>query len=68
MIARLVRKALRAWIGWRHASKVERRTPELASLRKAEAEARRQHKPTRHIHQTRRAIVHAALAAERKAS
>ena len=53
---------------WWLARRVERRMPELASLRKAEATARRQHKPVKHIHQTRRAIVHAALAAERKAS
>ena len=53
---------------WWLARRVERRMPELASLRKAEATARRQHKPVKHIHNTRRALVHAALAAERKAS
>lgn len=53
---------------WWLARRVERRNPELASLRKAEATARRQHKPIKHIHQTRRALVHAALAAERKTS
>ena len=53
---------------WWLARRVERRNPELASLRKAEATARRQHKPVKHIHNTRRALVHAALAAERKAS
>ena len=65
MIARRIIHAVTAW--WL-ARRVERRMPELASLRKAEATARRQHKPVKHIHQTRRALVHAALAAERKAS
>jgi hypothetical protein len=64
MIARLVSKALRAWTAWRHAARVERRMPELASLRKAEAERRRNHRPVRDIHLTRRAIVHRRLADE----
>jgi hypothetical protein len=68
MIARLVKRAIRAWEAWRLARRVERRNPELASLRKAEATARRQHKPVKHIHNTRRALVHAALAAEKRAS
>jgi hypothetical protein len=68
MIARLVKRAIREWQAWIIARRVERCNPELASLRKAEATARRQHKAVKHIHQTRRAIVHAALAAERKAS
>lgn len=68
MIARLVKRAVRAWEAWRLARRVERRNPELVSLRKAEATARRQHKPVKHIRTTRRAIVHAALAAERRAS
>ena len=65
MIARRIIHAVTAW--WL-ARRVERRNPELASLRKAEATARRQHKPVKHIHQTRRALVHAALAAEKRAS
>lgn len=68
MIARLVKRAIREWQAWIVARRVERRNPELVALRKAEAAARRQHKPVRHIHKSRRAIVHAALAAERKAS
>jgi hypothetical protein len=54
MIARRIIHAVTAW--WL-ARRVERKAPELAALRKAEAEARRQHKPVKHIHETRRAIV-----------
>jgi hypothetical protein len=69
MIARLVRKAWASWAAWLLSRRVERRAPELAALRKAEADARRQHKPVKHIHETRRAIVIARLAEEtRRAS
>lgn len=64
MIARLVKRALRAWVGWRLAARVERRTPELTALRKAEAERRKQHRPVKDIHLSRRAIVHRRLADE----
>jgi hypothetical protein len=61
MIARRIIHAVTAW--WL-ARRVERRAPELAALRKAEAERRRAHKTTRDIHLTRRAIVHRRLADE----
>lgn len=58
------RRVINAVIAWWMARRVERRAPELAALRKAEAERRRAHKPTRDIHLTRRAIVHRRLADE----
>lgn len=61
MIARRIIHAITAW--WL-ARRVERRAPELAALRKAEAERRRLHRPVRDIHLTRRAIVHRRLADE----
>lgn len=64
MIARRIARAYAPWIAWRAARKVERRNPVLASLRKAEAERRRQHRPVKDIHLSRRAIVHKALADE----
>lgn len=64
MIARVVRKAIRAWEAWRLSVRVERRAPELAARRKAEAERRRNHRPVKDIHLTRRAIVHRRLADE----
>lgn len=60
----LIRRAARRVTAWWLARRVERRNPELASLRKAEAEARRQHKPVKPIHDTRRAIVIANLRME----
>ena len=64
MIARLVKRAIREWQAWVLARRVERRTPELAALRKAEAERRRLHRPVKDIHLSRRAIVHRRLAEE----
>jgi hypothetical protein len=61
MIARRIIHAVTAW--WL-ARRVERRAPELAALRKAEAERRRKHRPVKDIHLTRRAIVHRRLADE----
>jgi predicted transcriptional regulator len=64
MIRRLARKAIAAFTAWRHARRAERRFPELAALKRAEAERRRKHRPVKDIHQTRRAIIHKALAEE----
>ena len=61
---RPLRKAAQRLAAWVIARRVERRNPQLAALRKAEAEARRQHKPVKAIHETRRAIVLANLRAE----
>jgi hypothetical protein len=63
-LRRIVSRINRWWV----ARRFERRVPELAALRQAEAEHRRLHRPVKHIQKTRRALVHAALAAERKAS
>lgn len=60
----LIRRAARRVTAWWLARRVERRTPVLAALRKAEAEARRKHKPVKPIHDTRRAIVIANLRME----
>jgi len=60
----LIRRAARRVTAWWLARRVERRNPELAALRKAEAQARRQHRPVKPIHETRRAIVIANLQAE----
>lgn len=64
VIRRLARAALNAFESWRQRRRVERRNPELASLRKAEAERRKRHQPVRDIHKTRRAIVIENLRAE----
>ncbi|MDR6826455.1 hypothetical protein J2X48_000741 [Bosea sp. BE271] len=61
---RPLRKAAQRIAAWVIARRVERRNPELVALRKAEAEARRQHKPVKPIHDTRRAIVIANLRME----
>jgi hypothetical protein len=61
MIARRIIHAVTAW--WL-ARRVERKAPELAALRKAEAERRRKHRTVKDIHLTRRAIVHRRLADE----
>lgn len=63
-----LRRGVSRVTAWWLARRVERRNPELASLRKAEATARRQHKPVKHIQSTRRAIVIENLRAERRAS
>ena len=59
-----LRRIVRRITSWWLARRVERRMPELASLRKAEAEARRNHRPVKDIHLSRRAIVHRRLADE----
>ena len=59
-LPRIVRRVTSWWL----ARRVERRMPELAALRKAEAEARRNHRPVKDIHLSRRAIVHRRLAEE----
>lgn len=65
MIAlRRISRCLAAWEAWRLRSKVERQSPELAELRKREAEARRRHRPTRHFQQAKQAVVNARLARE----
>lgn len=63
-LSRLARKALAAFTAWRRTRRAERRFPELAALKRAEAERRRKHRPVRDIHQTRRALIHKALAEE----
>jgi hypothetical protein len=60
----LIRRTARRVTAWWLARRVERRNPELAALRKAEAEARRKHHPVKPIHETRRAIVIANLRME----
>lgn len=65
----IARRVINSVIAWWMARRVERRAPELAALRKAEAERRRQHRPVKDIHLTRRAIVHRKLEEEiRRAS
>lgn len=59
-----MRRAATRIVAWWQRYRIERRSPTLAALRKAEAEARRQHKPVKPIHETRRAIVIANLRAE----
>lgn len=61
---RPLRKAAQRLAAWVRTLRVERRNPELATLRKAEAEARRKHQAVKPIHETRRAIVIANLRAE----
>lgn len=60
----IARRLIHAITSWWLSRRVERRNPVLASLRKAEAERRRQHRPVKDIHLSRRAIVHKALADE----
>ena len=60
----LVSRYLTAWRAWRLQRKVERRSPEIAELRKAEAKARRQHRPTRSFQKAKEAIVIANLRRE----
>lgn len=59
-----LRRAAARIVAWWQRYRVERRNPELAALRKAEAERRRQHRPVRDIHTARKAIVIARLRAE----
>lgn len=60
----ILRRTVNRIVAWWLARRVERRNPELAALRKAEAERRRQHRPVRDIHKTRRALVIENLRAE----
>lgn len=59
-----LRRAASRIAAWWQRYRVERRNPELAALRKAEAIRRRQHRPVRDIHTARREIVIARLRAE----
>ena len=64
-----IRRIVSRVISWWLARRVEQRNPTLAALRREEAERRRQHRATRDIQKTRRALVHEALASEiRRAS
>lgn len=59
-----LRRTVNRIVAWWLTRRVERRNPQLAALRKAEAERRRQHRPVRDIHTARREIVIANLRAE----
>lgn len=58
------RRILSRVTAWWLSRRVERRNPELAALRKAEADARRRHKPTKPFQEARKALVEASLRAE----
>lgn len=61
-----IRRIVSRVVAWWLARRVEQRNPTLAALRREEAERRRQHKPTKDIQKTRRALVHEALTAEQR--
>ena len=52
-----LRRTVHRIVAWWLARRVERRNPALGALRLIEAERRRQHRPVKDIHKTRRAIV-----------
>lgn len=60
---RALRKAAHSIAAWVMRRRVERRYPVLVAIRKAEAEARRQHKSTRPFQDAKVAAVNAALRA-----
>lgn len=61
---RRLRKAAQKIAAWVRQTRVERRYPEIAMLRKAEAEARRKHRSTKPFQEARVAMVNAALRVE----
>ena len=67
-MTRIIRRTLAAWQNWRFRRKCKRfvrSIPQLNVLDHKEAEARRLHRPTRHIVEAKRRIVLEALRAGR---
>lgn len=60
-MTRIIRRTLAAWQAWRF----HRAFPAIRELDRKEAEARRKHKPTRHIVEAKQRVVLEALRAGR---
>jgi hypothetical protein len=61
---RIIRRALLAYEGWRHARRVRRRYPGIAATAEIARECRRKHKPVREVEKTLRTMVHTNLRRE----